>query len=292
MEETSQDIFFNEIAKYPRLNKTEERIEFTKIYLHREILKVAITSDRPKLIDYLRLIRIRDKIINEVDRRYFKNRWAELAQISIEELDRVIKHGRCEWAKLAQVPVIDLNRIQNQGVLARKRIVIHNLYLVVKTANKYQNKGVEILDLIQEGSIGLSRGIDLFNQNKKVEFVKFAQYHIEKEIIEAINKYFEIIGKRSSVIKSQFNSRAERNFLNLVPDLSEEREELALIEALVQTIDELEPREQKVLSLRYSEENQQTLRKTGALMKISKDTVRIIEYDAIKKIQSLFEINN
>jgi RNA polymerase sigma factor (sigma-70 family) len=292
MEETLEKIFLNEIAKYPRLNRTEEEIEFAKIYLHREILKVAKTSDNPELVAYLRVIKIGDEIINKVDKRYFKNKWASSAKLSIEELDRVIKCGHSEWAKLTKNSIIRLGRIQKQGVLARKTIAIHHLYLVVKTANKYQNQEIEILDMIQDGMIGLSRAIDLFDRNKKVEFVKFAQYHIEKEIIESINKYSKIIGRRSSVMKSHFNSETEQNLLKLVPTPSEQKEELILMKDLAQTIDKLDLRGKIVIDLRYLQDHQNSFKEIATSMKINRKTVARIKNNALKKIKSLLNLVN
>jgi RNA polymerase sigma factor (sigma-70 family) len=287
MRGTSEQIFFREIAKYPRLNKWEQEDEIKKIFLYRETLKLATTSHNPEIAAYLKLIKIRNAAIKETGNKPVEYKWAELAQLSVRELDKLIKAGLSEWAKLATVSVFHLARIQNQAIQARQKLALHNLYLVVKIAKKYQYRGLDLLDLIQQGAIGLSQGIDEFNSNKGVNFTDFINYWIELEITNSTNEV-------DLALYLSLNSykRVEQTYLDFVPSSSEERESFTLIELLTQAINRLTPRQQIVITSRYLQDDPDPRRKIAASLKISGEMVRKIEHSAIEKIKSILNAAN
>ena len=66
---------------------------------------------------------------------------------------------------------------------ARKRLIEHNLRLVVYIAKKFDNTGVGVEDLISIGTIGLIKGINTFNPNKNIKLATYASRCIENEIL-------------------------------------------------------------------------------------------------------------
>ena len=118
--------------------------------------------------------------------------WAKEVKANLQEIVR-LQNKLSKLEKIIQLPISeikDINRKMSIGEAkirrAKKDMVEANLRLVISIAKKYTNRGLQFLDLIQEGNIGLMKAVDKFEYRRGYKFSTYATWWIRQAITRSI----------------------------------------------------------------------------------------------------------
>ena len=270
---------------------------------------------------------------------------SDLVQMYLREIGRVALLTGDDEVRLAKA-------IEKGDALARQRLTEANLRLVVSIAKKYvgRSHNLSLLDLIQEGNMGLFRAVEKFDYRKGYKFSTYATWWIRQAItraladqsrtiripvhmVETINKYSQVmrrlvqelgreplpeeiaaemgievekirhIQKISQETVSLETSVGDSDDDSVLGDFIEDTETIMphqsaarklLREHIAQILEELAPREQKILKIRFGLEDgvTHTLEEVGQEFGVTRERIRQIEAKALEKIREHDNIKN
>lgn len=182
-------LYLQEIGRVRLLGRDEEVSEAQRVQRYMRLLEQraeAAQNGVGPIQRYVHLIDAHDRLTANLGHRPSLERWATEAGVTVADLKPILAEGKRQWAEMTGLTVDELAQIQAEGIHAKEHMIKANLRLVVSVAKKYQNRGLELLDLIQEGTLGLERAVEKFDPTKGYRFSTYAYWWIRQGITRAI----------------------------------------------------------------------------------------------------------
>lgn len=156
--------------------KVKEEADLKDFELSKEDIKAAETAIEGHYLQDINRTRLLNK-----EEEVTLAKAIEKGKAAKEELDSLK-----ESEELTKSKEISLKLNIEEGMKAREKLALSNLRLVVHTAKKYTNRGLELVDLIQEGNSGLIKAIDKFEYKRGFKFSTYATWWIRQGITRAL----------------------------------------------------------------------------------------------------------
>ena len=186
---------------------------------------------------------------------------------------------------------------QDGDIMAKDKLIEHNLRLVVFLAKKYENVKVDLEDLVSIGTIGLIKAINTYSMDKNIKLATYASRCIDNEILMYLRKNKKTNSEIS--LEESLSYDAEGNELhlediigtdsNIVPRNVLEKDDKKII---LEEIAKLNKRDKEIMTLRYGLEGNQekTQKEVADLLGISQSYISRIEKKVIKKLQAIIKV--
>ena len=181
---------------------------------------------------------------------------------------------------------IRLKRNRKKGAEAKDAFLTANLRLVVANARRYANtSGIDFLDLIQEGNLGLIRAVEKFDYSRGNKFSTYGSWAIMKNFARSIPEEFKQRDRFRTSSEEAFMGAPDSRLNNFKAEI-EQGLRKSQIGKILSSLDE---REQQIIISRFGldhDHEPQTLKEVGQEIGVTKERVRQIEARALVKLRA------
>ncbi len=191
----------------------------------------------------------------------------------------------------------ELKYVLQNDSFAKKKLIEHNLRLVVFLAKKYENTGIDLEDLVSIGTIGLIKGINTFNSEKNIKLATYASRCIDNEILMYLRKNKR--RKTEVSFEDSLSYDAEGNELHLEDVLGTDDdivtrplEKEIEKKILYREINKLNARDKEIMILRYglNSNEEMTQKEVASSLGISQSYISRIEKKVINRLKTQYKL--
>ena len=224
-------LYLQDIGRVDLLSHEEELTLARQVQRRERLLleRRKLAEASPELAGLIELEESRQRLASQLGHWPSQHQWAEASGQAVPELREALRRGHEAWAEQSHQSVADLKQTLHHGRRARDRMIQANLRLVVAVAKKYQQRGMELLDLVQEGTLGLERAVEKYDPTRGFRFSTYAYWWIRQGITRAIATQSRTIRlpvhvteKLNRIKKAQRQIASEQGRLASVADLARE----------------------------------------------------------------------